>query len=173
MRLLLLLLVLSMMACAETIPLHGSVSLDSRFSPEETEEVLSAAQQWRQATGMVALDISVSDDAESSEFSIVRRDGIGQDRGLTTRTPGKVLIEIWPADIYNMHEYEDGIPGYGSVEQIALHELGHAFGLAHQTQGLMTPGGRDAPRPACIDSYTLSRFCFLYACEDVRPTCPD
>jgi len=161
-------------ACAETIPLHGSVSLDSKFSAEESEEILSAAEQWRQATGMVALSISVSDDAESSEFAIVRRDGIYHHRGLTTQTSSNVLIEIWPDDVYNTYEYENGIPGYGSVEEIALHELGHSFGLTHQPTGLMTAGGVDhVLRPACIDGYTLAKFCELYDCGTIRPTCAD
>ncbi len=169
-----LLLLMALAACSETIPLHGTVSLDSRFSAEETEEVLSAAEQWRQATGMVFLTFEVSDKAESAEFSVVRRDGRDAHRGLTTQTPDRVRVEIWPADIYNTYEYENGIPGYGSVEEVALHELGHAFGLPHQSQGLMTAGGVDhVLRPACIDSFTLTRFCELYDCGPTRSTCPD
>jgi hypothetical protein len=172
-----LILILSLVltsACAETIPLHGTVSLDSKFSPEETGEILSAADQWKQATGMISLTFNVSDEAESSEYAIVRRDGINHHRGVTTQTPSRVLIEIWPGDVYNTYEYMHGIPGYGSVEEIALHELGHSFGLFHQSTGLMKAGGVDhILLPACIDSHTLSSFCALYDCKTVRPTCPD
>jgi len=163
-------------ACAETIPLHGDVSLDSGFSPQETEEILSAADQWRRSTGLVSLNFHVSDDAGASEFAIVRRSGLNPDRGLTTRTDGGVLIEIWPADIYNSPFYEQGVPGYGSVEQVALHEMGHAFGLPHLGHGLMHKGGPNpdgSPQyvPACIDGYTLQKFCDLYGCVSASPTC--
>ncbi len=161
-----------------TIPLHAQVAIDQAFSPEESEAVLAAAEQWRQATGMVSLDFVVSDAPEQADFAIVRRSGLNHYRGLTTQAASTVLIGIWPDDIYNSAGYEHGVLNAASVEEVALHELGHAFGLSHQSQGLMLPGsGKDAagnllPEPACIDSYTLSRFCELYSCQSTHPTCP-
>lgn len=164
-------------ACTATVPLHGEVALDSRFSPEESEQILAAAEQWRQATGMVSLDFVVTDTPERSDYAIVRRSGLDQHRGLTTQSSSSVLIEVWPADIYGSVDYRNGVPDSGSVEEVVLHELGHAFGLPHQRQGLMLPGGeKDAegnllPSPACIDAFTLDRFCDLYSCKTTHPTC--
>lgn len=162
-----------------TVPLHGQVALDSAFSPEETEQVLAAAEQWRLATGLVAIDFVVTDSPESSAYAIVRRSGLDSYRGFTEQKSDSVLIEVWPADVYNSPGYETGTPDFGSVEYVLLHELGHAFGLPHQQQGLMLPGGlADAagnrlPYPACIDAYTLDRFCELYTCPPTHPTCPE
>ncbi len=135
------------------IPADAAVTIDPAFTAEQTETILEASSRWHEATGFKAdLHMSV---------------GTGGDMHIH---PGTLDWQMGHTDIdgasmtIDLDYVADG--AIGDQQPVALelldtvmHEMGHAFGLAHRDGTLMRADGFGG---AEVDSVTAATFASYY-----------
>lgn len=164
-----LLLAVILVACGPSrIAPTDTVAVSPRFTTTQQEAILSAADEWRRATGgVVHLRMVISEDAD--EHRIVPASDLphlGMTQSPGGAMGGHVTIQLDVAQIEAMAP-----ESLGSVKQIALHELLHGFGdPEHQATGLMRAAVYPGDGP-CVDALALKRFCEIEACRKAEVTC--
>lgn len=175
-----------------TVVLHADVE----FTKEERAALERAAATWRQQTGGLA-DIQLVYDLDfanmaslranvdhhvvirfDSEASVIQKMDcqhagfVGLPCGLSTGP--KVLGFVSPAGGINADSpmrigfVHDRVVGDGRLEGVALHELGHVFGIAHlqdNVESVMYPAYRNDKR--CLRKADLEAFCEAQTCGNV------
>lgn len=156
-----------LIGCHASIPLHSDVAVDSSFSQEELADIFQASEEWKNTTDdLVELNLIITDQPEeygNDTMKIIMDDSLASDSnngflyGHTAFVATVSQITLYPTSIADS-------PNPPPFKEIAMHELGHALGLVHMAEGLMTasPTGYN-----CIDSNTLSQFCGIHNCSGV------
>ena len=131
-----------------TVPLRVVVSPD--FDLTKNALLYSAWDEYRVATGG-ALTV-VEDEARADLFIMpsteVRYGGYA---------PGRIRLDPRLGDT--------------AFRTVALHELGHAFGLPHYPEGIMRQYDGGGVFVNCLDQYTVDKICEVYPCTNPRNTC--
>lgn len=121
---------LSGCAGAPTTTYH--VHIEEGFTPLQDAAIVSGIERWQEATGR-ALVVVWEPSCEAHDGWICLSAGRGDVHGreavtTPTRADGsgyssiQLDVDVWPGDW-----------------QAVAHELGHAFGLVHRQDGIMTP----------------------------------
>jgi hypothetical protein len=138
-----------------------TLRVSSEFSAAEVELIQRAVDELRTATdGGLDVTLTIRDDREAGEWSI--RPGALSPNQIGATGIGQIMID--PPQMTAL--------GAGDVTFVAnvMHEVLHAAGLKHETQGLMQPTLEGVP--ACVDAYTFETICARYECgPQARPTC--
>lgn len=173
----------SSIACTSAHPFPCELTVDTSFTDHEVELIASAADEWEIATGGIA-HVEMTIEAQQPLKHIIKRvdaeedirtspsDSIGYgDIPHETLIPGlhrtAISAEIYPQRI--KHVIASGV--YGSTvsyddlfRQVVLHELGHHFGLDHDSNenSLMFPFAETF----CITTIDIAQFCSIHGCDD-------
>ena len=146
--------------------LNSTFVISSELSLQDQDDIVYALNEWNVATdGMVSGKSIIADHVElyNDNPIIELHYGLNQDEVLavTHTTPSQTTINMFVDMIHDNHEL---------TKEVAAHELGHAFGLIHLTEGLMRP---TMHKSICIDSFTLNSFCEFHDCShsNVHTTC--
>jgi hypothetical protein len=172
--------------CYPQIGSSNDFAVDAAFTPDELAVIGAAAEQWLSATGSdgarLSLDVGVelrSDgepftadawltwDGETANLWRVNRSEPGYaDLAVAIGTgfegiamPGKHVALV--ADEFAGAELDRD-----RLTFLALHELGHHFGLHQGESPLMSQ-----PQ-LCVDSSTVALFCSYNDCTSPKGTCP-
>jgi len=140
-------LALSLTACGPSQSTY-KIMIDYSFTDAERGEIRLAAEEWRIATSG-RLNVAVVDqfcDVVYDGQICVKREHSDLGDGVTYRDYGdnKSIIRIDP-----------GL-SLAYLHVVALHELGHAFGLQHRTCGVMRPNSREGDR---LEPCDVAYFC--------------
>ncbi len=132
------------------VPADGDVAISPEFTAEQTEQIIAAIDEWQEASaGKLHLHVHVGGEGYAT---ITPADlSTKHDAGATTydhEGPGHTCIQI---DAIALDRFSDR----DWIRSTALHELGHAFGLAHTEEGLMRP---QVSPGLTIDADALARF---------------
>lgn len=161
-RLLLAALALASLACApEPMALNAELHISPKFSAEQQEAIIAAADEWHAATrGRVNLRPVISD--SGPQFDRV------QPYPLQAGHLGATLPPDWvdPSRGTLIHiDVKDIARTGASVKSVAMHEIGHALaGDEHQKTGLMLAASNC--RWDCLDDAALRWFCDERGCPD-------
>ena len=179
----------SLSAC---VPINNRMLIDYKFKPLELELIESAMSEWEQATGSPSATIFISKGAvlTNGEFTIhdyMIIDGFARMFRITTNDSGyKSLKNVTnpPSDSYLGISRRGQVIGlvadqYYSCNgklhadcfySVALHELGHFYGILHSERGLMS----QPDMPVCIDSWAVNQFCDIHHdCVNPHSTCKE
>jgi len=146
----------------DSVKLHSDFVIDSNFTQEEQTYIVNGVNQWEKTTdGLVKLNLIVSNQPElygNDTGKILQSNSYVGDTafhiyGFTNNSPNETAITI-----YNNTLSKDTV----NFQEIITHELGHAFGLIHVTEGLMTLSPHGI---LCIDTVTLNNFCIKHNCD--------
>jgi hypothetical protein len=115
-------------------PNEYSVRLDPTLTPEQSERVLAALDEWGQKTGLVYRTNFSPDHCGDFDGACVHVEFIS-DAQAQTRCVGQhhMLGCQIPAGMGGSNVYLTELDSGGDAYALALHELGHAWGLAHDT----------------------------------------
>lgn len=150
-----LVLLLALPACAG----HGPVRIDPAFTAAEAGAIVSAVDEWCDATdGGVCPGAIV---AHRDGFAISLRPGV-----LPGREAGREMGQQIMIDVEQLARADD--PTY-AIKRVAMHEIGHALGLLHAPDGIMQEDVSDAP--ACVDARALRAVCLEYDCGPNAEAC--
>lgn len=150
------LLVLAMAGCSEAPRVELPAHLDTHTLSAESESiVLRAADEWYIATGGSVDLTSGAGRAIPVVVGALPENKVG-------------YTDLQSGDFEITLDDQDRSPA--KQLKIAMHEIGHALGLPHLSQGLMKP--RDGT--PCIDSGALEVVCMAYGCgHAAHPTCAE
>lgn len=162
---------LLLIGCANVpaVDLHSTFIVDSAFTTDQQVDIVSALYDWEQAThGIVDMKLIITDNPDEygplpqvrPSHDIIHND-LGVVNGRTNITPDQTVIYIYV-------DVNDG----NSTKNVALHEMGHAFGLHHTSTGLMTAFDHNQ---TCIEQGALDQFCEIHHCSgsDFTPNCAE
>lgn len=150
-----------LIGCHPSIDLHSDVAIDSTFTQEQLTDIITATEQWKNTTGgMVDLDLIITNTPEeygNDTMKILYSDDATVNPTNTLFGHTEFVASINSITLYPNRISQSSFP----FKEIILHELGHALGLHHASQGLMTPVPTGIN---CIDNATLDQFCGLHNC---------
>lgn len=156
--------------------LSHTITIDDRFTEEETYFVVDAIDEWRLATNYLFDPSIIIGHAEDDQhFAVVIME---KDHHLIM-------------DFEEAHEYKVYLLGmviyrtsYLAVDRltsrnfksVAMHEIGHYIGIPHVDDSLEDVMKPTNPSPACVSSLDLVLFCDYWNCTEQQemnfnPTC--
>jgi hypothetical protein len=169
--------------------LSNDFLVDSRFTDYEVEIITHAAQEWADATGSpdTVLTLTSSDivqgeftlgewrtvdthalmfksDMDESGYVALKEERGHDFSGIAQTDEGGNIMFV--SDAYTL---SDGTVYWTELEGLALHEMGHHFGLKHGDGRIMIPVV-DATN-FCIDQASVDAFCELHPCSNPHSTC--
>jgi hypothetical protein len=160
--LLVLVLALALPACGGALE---PVRVDPAFTATEAEAVLAAVDAWCTATdGGVCPGATI---ARRDGSAISLRPGVLAGRESGREQLGQIMVDV--AQLADEHA-DDALALANAIKVVAMHEIGHALGLPHASEGLMQRDVTDLP--ACVDGRTLRAVCLEYDCGPKPKACP-
>lgn len=160
-----LLFLLLLIGCSPPREFPEVVHLDAAWTDDESAVIESALAEWGEATCTAySTPMRGWTGAHGDGLAIYRADQATHDymKGVWGTTWGdSVAIAEDQILLYD--------PSGTLLHRVALHEIGHLWGLVHEGSGTMSI---DAYHFDCIDSAAVDQFCDLYDCGCERPTCP-
>lgn len=144
-----------------SVDLNSTFIVDSRFTTDEQDAIVSALYDWEQVThGIVNMKLIITDTPNlyGPLPKIIKSDELvvteyGNMFGLTVHDFNDTTIYI----------YTKSIEAYpASIKATAVHELGHSFGLKHSDTGVMF---KYNSMQTCIDQDALNKFCDIHNCN--------
>jgi hypothetical protein len=143
------------------------VGISEAFTAAEQAEVIAAADEWTEATcGAIQLDLRIG--TSTGQHAIVPNPRLSDGEVGDTKVPhdgfrDNVVIQL-------KTPYLEG----ARLRQVAMHELGHGFGIVgHFGSGLMRGYGMAGEHP-CIAKADAGAVCDIVGCPDgFRGTCDD
>jgi len=146
-------------APANKVDLPATMAVSPEFSPEDAETIFAAADAWSKATNGVAdLQVVIGESGTIRVRPDIISDTPLAQTGFNDARADITIDVAKTEDAAANHSY-----GYSALLQdLAMHELGHAFGLDHEPGGLMNI---KASGMTTVDEKTLRHFCENYACR--------
>lgn len=177
------LLLIALTACAQEYGLDYTVYIDPDFPAEDQGAGVQAVAVWENALGK---DIHLSTGirkCEASDFPLyttkrmicIQPCSVEWINRQTDEYAVGATIRKGDNDSSNVYIPVLRDTGYSSatMTQILAHELGHAFGLAHISQGLMfwsIDTDNSSATPTCGD---MSQYLDLRHMSRITPECPE
>lgn len=127
------------------LPLKGTASISSEFSPEEVQSIVDGAEVWYEATnGAVEYDFSL--DAQTADVFFVKAD-VMPDTTVGLWLYQESSIVLAPSALRKVH-----------LKTIVMHELGHALGIHEHLPAPSIMQEVMERSWNCIDDAALERF---------------
>lgn len=152
------------MACGtpDRVKLPTTLAVSPDFSAEQTDAIFAAADAWSAAThGVVTLKTEIG--SPGNAIRVAPTDSHYTEMGDTH------VVDDLNADTFidlsvvaDQAEHVDHVSMSLELQDTAMHEFGHAFGLDHIDGGLMDPKKYN---DCAVDADTLRRFCANYSCN--------
>ena len=145
------------------VAVQSPVWVDGRFPASRRDDIEHALARWNEALGGTRVFVVAADDVDRPlDWLGLAAHPLGWGVTFTYNAsspagvPDRYLAQVFGA--YNVQFYADHFPGPSLYELVALHEIGHLFGLEDNEPGAHLMSSPIDYTATCIDAGTLARI---------------